>query len=115
MPPTDFLRHPARWLELMSQYPRDGECCAQFAYNLCVRKADPAALPDADLSSLRVILNGAEPINARGVNRVPASLPRAGAPAAGGDSLLRLGGGYPGGVDALARPTAAHARTARCR
>jgi acyl-CoA synthetase (AMP-forming)/AMP-acid ligase II len=67
MPPTDFLRHPARWLELMSQYRATASVAPQFAYNLCVRKVDPATLPDADLSSLRVILNGAEPINAPGV------------------------------------------------
>lgn len=67
MPPTDFLRRPARWLEVIGEYGGTVTVAPQFAYNLCVRKVDPAALADVDLSSLRVALNGAEPVDARGV------------------------------------------------
>jgi acyl-CoA synthetase (AMP-forming)/AMP-acid ligase II len=67
IPPTDFLRRPAFWLEMMGKYRATVSVAPQFAYNLCVRKVDPAALPDVDLSPLRVVLNGAEPIDASGV------------------------------------------------
>ena len=67
IPPTDFLRRPAFWLEMMGKYRATASVAPQFAYNLCVRKVDPATLPDVDLSTLRVLLNGAEPIDAGGV------------------------------------------------
>ncbi|HVO27105.1 MAG TPA: fatty acyl-AMP ligase [Candidatus Margulisiibacteriota bacterium] len=67
IPPTDFLRRPALWLEMMGKYRATVSVAPQFAYNLCVRKVDPATLPGVDLSNLRVVLNGAEPIDARGV------------------------------------------------
>jgi fatty-acyl-CoA synthase len=67
IPPTDFLRRPALWLETMGKYRATISVAPQFAYNLCVRKVDPATLPGVDLSNLRVVLNGAEPIDARGV------------------------------------------------
>ena len=67
IPPTDFLRRPAFWLEMMGKYRATVSVAPQFAYNLCVRKVDPATLPEVDLSTLRVVLNGAEPIDARGV------------------------------------------------
>jgi fatty-acyl-CoA synthase len=67
LPPTDFLRRPALWLEMMGKYRATVSVAPQFAYNLCVRKVDPATLPGVDLSNLRVVLNGAEPIDARGV------------------------------------------------
>jgi len=67
IPPTDFLRRPALWLEMIGKYRATVSVAPQFAYTLCVRKVDPATLPDVDLSTLRVLLNGAEPIDARGV------------------------------------------------
>ncbi len=67
IPPTDFLRQPAIWLEMMGKYHATVSVAPQFAYALCVRKVDPATLPAVDLSPLRVVLNGAEPIDARSV------------------------------------------------
>ena len=66
-PPTDFLRQPDFWLRVIGKYRATLSVAPHFAYNLCVRKADPAALPGVDLSSLRVLLNGAEPIRAEGI------------------------------------------------
>jgi acyl-CoA synthetase (AMP-forming)/AMP-acid ligase II len=67
IPPTDFLRRPLHWLEIMGRYRATISVAPQFAYNLCVRKAETTTLPDVDLSPLRVLLNGAEPIDAAGV------------------------------------------------
>ncbi len=66
-PPTDFLRRPDLWLRLMGKYRATLGVAPQFAYNLCVRKVRPEALDGVDLSSVRVLLNGAEPIQAAGV------------------------------------------------
>jgi acyl-CoA synthetase (AMP-forming)/AMP-acid ligase II len=67
IPPTDFLRRPACWLEVMGRYRATLSVAPQFAYNLTVRKVDPESLPGVDLSPLRVVLNGAEPVDAAGV------------------------------------------------
>lgn len=68
LPPTDFLRRPAFWLELLGKYRATIGVAPQFAYNLCVRKVPADALNGVDLSPLRVLLNGAEPIQAEGVS-----------------------------------------------
>jgi acyl-CoA synthetase (AMP-forming)/AMP-acid ligase II len=67
IPPTDFLRRPDLWLRLLGKYGATVSVAPQFAYNLCVRKVDPADLHGVDLSPLRILLNGAEPISAEGV------------------------------------------------
>jgi acyl-CoA synthetase (AMP-forming)/AMP-acid ligase II len=66
-PPTDFLRRPDFWLRILGKYRATIGVAPQFAYNLCVRKVHLEQLDGVDLSSLRVLLNGAEPIQAEGV------------------------------------------------
>jgi acyl-CoA synthetase (AMP-forming)/AMP-acid ligase II len=66
-PPTDFLRAPGVWLQVMGKYRATISVAPQFAYNLCVRKVHPAELGGVDLSPVRVLLNGAEPVQADGV------------------------------------------------
>ena len=67
IPPTDFLRRPAFWLECLGRYRGTISVAPQFAFNLCLRKVKPEDLPGIDLSALRVLLNGAEPILADGI------------------------------------------------
>jgi acyl-CoA synthetase (AMP-forming)/AMP-acid ligase II len=67
IPPTDFLRRPAFWLECLGRYRGTISVAPQFAFNLCLRKVKLEDLPGADLSALRVLLNGAEPILADGL------------------------------------------------
>jgi acyl-CoA synthetase (AMP-forming)/AMP-acid ligase II len=62
LPPTDFLREPAVWFQLMSKYRATVGVAPQFAFNLCLAKIRPEQLTGIDLSSVRFILNGAEPI-----------------------------------------------------
>jgi acyl-CoA synthetase (AMP-forming)/AMP-acid ligase II len=65
--PVDFLRQPAIWLRAISKHRATISVAPQFAYNLCVRKVELEDLKGVDLSPLRVILNGAEPIYADGI------------------------------------------------
>jgi acyl-CoA synthetase (AMP-forming)/AMP-acid ligase II len=59
-PPLDFLRSPRLWLDVMSRYRVTCGVAPQFAYNLCLRKLGDDELEGLDLSSLRLLLNGAE-------------------------------------------------------
>jgi fatty-acyl-CoA synthase len=63
--PTDFLRSPLLWFELITRYGGTHTAAPNFAYALAAR-----ALPRAeglDLSTLRFALNGAEPIDVTAV------------------------------------------------
>ena len=60
--PQDFMAHPARWMKWISDYKATATAGPNFAYVLAtrgLRNADEIL----DLSSLRVALNGAEPID----------------------------------------------------
>jgi acyl-CoA synthetase (AMP-forming)/AMP-acid ligase II len=61
--PLDFLRRPKRWLRVMSDYGGTLSPAPNFAYELCVRRVRERDLEGLDLSSWRVALNGAEPVN----------------------------------------------------
>lgn len=61
--PTDFLRRPMLWAELMSRYGATITTAPNFAWAVLARhleRLEPGAL---DLSRLRVACNGAEPID----------------------------------------------------
>jgi acyl-CoA synthetase (AMP-forming)/AMP-acid ligase II len=64
IPPTDFLKRPDFWLRILGKHKGTITVAPQFAYSLCVRKVQPDQLEGVDLSSLRILLNGAEPIHA---------------------------------------------------
>jgi acyl-CoA synthetase (AMP-forming)/AMP-acid ligase II len=68
MSPQQFLRRPLRWIEAISQYGVEVSGAPNFAYELCVNRADrggPDPLNTAlDLSSWRIAFVGAEPIRA---------------------------------------------------
>ena len=62
-----FLRRPIIWAELISKHRATITSGPNFAYSMLARvleRADPAAI---DLSSLRVAVNGAEPIDHRDI------------------------------------------------
>ncbi|WP_436792720.1 AMP-binding protein [Actinospongicola halichondriae] len=63
--PQDFLASPARWMQWMSRYGGTATAGPNFSYVLASRALRRAAKEgeDLDLSSLRVVLNGAEPID----------------------------------------------------
>ncbi|MFZ5877163.1 MAG: AMP-binding protein [Nitrospirota bacterium] len=63
MSPLTFLARPERWLRAISEYRGTISAGPNFAFELCVRKIDDAALATIDLSSWRLAVNGAEPIS----------------------------------------------------
>lgn len=76
--PTDFLRSPLLWFELVTRYGGTHTAAPNFAYALAAR-----ALPRAeglDLSTLRFALNGAEPIDVTAVRAFLAAGERFGLP-----------------------------------
>jgi thioester reductase-like protein len=63
--PFDFLKRPALWLQTISRVRATSTAAPNFAYDYCLRedKVPDAALCDVDLSSLKMMMNGAEPVH----------------------------------------------------
>ncbi len=76
--PLDFLARPRLWLELLSKYQASIGVAPQFAYNLCLSRVGDDALDGLDLSSVRVLLNGAEPTDLELIRRFEERFARAG-------------------------------------
>ena len=65
IPPEQFLKRPLIWAELISRHRATITSGPNFAYSVLARvleRADPGGI---DLSSLRIAVNGAEPIDHR--------------------------------------------------
>ncbi len=62
MSPLAFLAHPERWLRAIQRYRGTVSAAPNFAYELCVKRIDDAAIEGLDLSSWRIAANGAEPV-----------------------------------------------------
>ena len=69
MSPLAFLTRPERWLQAMSKHKCTVTAAPNFAYELCVRKISDKAMEGVDLSSMRVVMNGAEPVNPETLER----------------------------------------------
>ncbi|HEY2840983.1 MAG TPA: AMP-binding protein [Pirellulales bacterium] len=69
MAPLAFFQHPLRWLRAIERYRATTIAAPDFAYDLCVRKTTPAERATLDLSSLRLILSGAETVRIETINR----------------------------------------------
>ena len=61
--PLDFLRSPLLWAELMSKYRGTVTAAPNFAYSLLARKLAQAPDGAVNLSSVRWMWNGAEPVD----------------------------------------------------
>jgi amino acid adenylation domain-containing protein len=77
MSPSSFVQRPLRWIEALSRYNASHTAAPNFAYDLCTR-AEAADLGALDLSSLRVALNGAEPVQRDTMDRFAAAFRGAG-------------------------------------
>jgi fatty-acyl-CoA synthase len=60
--PQDFLAKPLRWLQWISDYDGSVTAAPNFAYALATRALRKAP-DDLDLSSMKVLLSGAEPVD----------------------------------------------------
>jgi acyl-CoA synthetase (AMP-forming)/AMP-acid ligase II len=63
MSPTAFLLRPARWLHAISEHRLTLSPAPNFAFALCTKRVRAGDRKDLDLSSWRLALNGAEPVN----------------------------------------------------
>lgn len=69
MSPLTFLTRPERWLWTIHSHRGTISGGPNFAYELCVRKIDPAQIEGLDLSSWRLAFNGAEAIHPETLRR----------------------------------------------
>ena len=65
IPTETFARSPRLWLEMMSKKKATITFASNFAYELVTKRVREKDLAELDLSSLRVVGCGAEPIRAR--------------------------------------------------
>lgn len=68
--PEEFLRRPAVWADLIERHRGTVTSGPNFAYALLALTLERADAGRFDLSSLRVAINGAEPIDARDTDRL---------------------------------------------
>lgn len=69
MPPLSFLVRPANWLWAMHRFRATLSASPNFGLELCLNKIEDADLEGLDLSALRMIANGAEPVSAPTLRR----------------------------------------------
>ncbi len=69
MSPTTFLVRPAAWLWAIHRYRATLTAAPNFAFEFCVSRIEDEALEGLDLSSLRVMANGAEAVSAKTLER----------------------------------------------
>lgn len=63
MPTSLFVRRPALWLDALSRHKATITCSPNFGYRYFLKHFTPDDHHDWDLSNLRIIYNGAEPIS----------------------------------------------------
>lgn len=63
MSPVSFLARPGNWLWAMHHVRATLSASPNFGFELCLNKLDDADLVGLDLSSLRIVANGAEPVS----------------------------------------------------
>jgi acyl-CoA synthetase (AMP-forming)/AMP-acid ligase II len=67
--PTSFVQEPVRWLRAVTDYRVTTTGAPNFAYEHCVRRITDEQKRGLDLSSLKVMKNGAEPVRAETLDR----------------------------------------------
>jgi acyl-CoA synthetase (AMP-forming)/AMP-acid ligase II len=63
MPVDLFVRNPARWLQSLSAYKATVSSSPNFGYKHLLRQLNGNRVEGIDLSTVRLIMNGAEPIS----------------------------------------------------
>lgn len=65
MSPLSFLARPQAWLWAIHNYRASFSASPNFGFEICLNKIADADVEGLDLSSLRMVANGAEPVSAR--------------------------------------------------
>ena len=63
MPPLAFLSDPGRWLRAIGRHRATLSAAPNFAYELCCKSVHDEDIAGLDLGSLRMLMNGAEPVS----------------------------------------------------
>lgn len=69
MSPLSFLARPESWLWAMHRFGATFSASPNFGFELCLNKINDADLEGLDLSALRMVANGAEPVSAQTIRR----------------------------------------------
>ncbi len=69
MSPLTFLADPSRWLRVISHHRATLSAAPNFAFELCCKRIQDEDIVGLDLSSLRAMLNGAEPVSPATIKR----------------------------------------------
>ncbi|TGZ17536.1 AMP-binding protein [Streptomyces sp. S816] len=69
MAPEAFVRRPMRWLRAIDEYGVTVGGGPNFCYDLCVDRVSAEEAATLDLSSWRLVLNGAEPVRPHTLRR----------------------------------------------
>lgn len=69
IPTISFLKRPNRWMQAVHDYRGTATFCPPFALALAARRARPKNLEEWDLSCLRLVGVGAEPIQPEGARQ----------------------------------------------
>ena len=67
--PYSFIRSPYLFLKKITEHRGKWFCCTNFGFDWMVQKVPDDKLDTLDLSSLRITLNGAEPISTKVIDR----------------------------------------------
>ncbi|WP_155981104.1 AMP-binding protein, partial [Nocardia sp. CNY236] len=81
MAPATFVKSPIRWLSAVSTYRGTHSGAPNFAFDLCVSKTTPSQRAELDLSSWRLVSNGAEPVRKATLERFQEAFEPHGLPA----------------------------------
>lgn len=69
MAPVSFMQRPLGWLKAIHAYRAEVATGPNFAFDLCVLRFRPEQMQGLDLSSWKVVPNGAEPVRADTLHR----------------------------------------------
>src|SRR5665811_597313 len=81
MSPLSFLVRPESWLWAIHRFRATFSASPNFGFELCLNKISDADLKGLDLSSLRMVANGAEPVSVLTLRRFMERFGRYGFPA----------------------------------
>ncbi|WP_040787088.1 fatty acyl-AMP ligase [Nocardia pneumoniae] len=70
MAPTTFLKRPVRWLRVIDSYRATFTAAPNFAYDLIARRVTDEQVAELDLSTLDIVMSGAEPVRERTIAAV---------------------------------------------
>lgn len=69
MAPFDFVQRPKRWMDALASHPNAITAAPNFAFEYAADRLSDEERATLDLSGVRVMINGAEPVRARTVER----------------------------------------------